>query len=274
MAKLITYKEKDCFIHRLSGLTKLIFFLLWTLTAMLTYDTRVLVLMVLISLVVFKLSRTELRQVKNVFGALLFFLTVNLLAIFFFSPYEGCKIYESRTDLLKLFGPYTITAQQLFYEGNILLKYLSIVPSVFMFVTATNPSEFAASLNKIGIPYTISYSVALALRYIPDVQNDFTKIKNAQQARGIEMSRKAGLVKRILGMSAILFPLIFTSMERIDVVTNAMELRGFGKNKKRTWYSERSLAVADKIVIAATVVFVIVCLFITYKDKSRFYNPF
>lgn len=250
------------------------FFLLWTLTAMLTYDTRVLVLMVLISLVVFKLSRTEWRQVKNVFGALLFFLTVNLLAIFFFSPYEGCKIYESRTDLLKLFGAYTITAQQLFYEGNILLKYLSIVPAVFMFVTATNPSEFAASLNKIGIPYTISYSVALALRYVPDVQNDFTKIKNAQQARGIEMSRKAGLVKRILGMSAILFPLIFTSMERIDVVTNAMELRGFGKNKKRTWYSERPLAVADKIVIAATVVFVIVCLFITYKDKSRFYNPF
>ena len=42
MARIISYVEKDCFIHRLSGLTKLIFFILWTITSMLTYDTRVL----------------------------------------------------------------------------------------------------------------------------------------------------------------------------------------------------------------------------------------
>nr|WP_202968607.1 energy-coupling factor transporter transmembrane component T [Oceanobacillus picturae] len=31
-------------------------------------------------------------------------------------------------------------------------------------------------------------------------------------------------------------PLIFSSLERIEVISNAMELRGFGKKKKRTWY--------------------------------------
>ena len=59
MSRIITYKEKDCFIHRLSGLSKLIFFLLWTLTSMLTYDTRVLAVMLIISLIIFKLSRTD-----------------------------------------------------------------------------------------------------------------------------------------------------------------------------------------------------------------------
>lgn len=34
-------------------------------------------------------------------------------------------------------------------------------------------------------------------------------------------------------MTTILMPLVFTSLDRIDVITNAMELRGFGKGKKK-----------------------------------------
>ena len=143
-----------------------------------------------------------------------------------------------------------------------------------MFITSTNPSEFAASLNRIGFPYTICYSVAIALRYIPDVQSDFYRIKNAQEARGIEMSGRANIFSRLKNMSAILFPLIFTSMERIDSVSSAMELRGFGKNKKRTWYSGRKLEKQDILIIAGIFVLSSLALFITYRDGSRFYNPF
>ena len=75
-------------------------------------------------------------------------------------------------------------------------------------------------------------------------------------------------------MTAIIFPLVFTSMDRIDTVSNAMELRGYGKHKKRTWYMGRKLAVADYVVMAVTVIFMIVALAITYHDGSRFYNPF
>lgn len=274
MSRIITYKEKNCFIHRLCGLTKLIFFLMWTLVTMLTYDTRVLAVMVFASIVIFSLSKTEWKQVRSVFLFIMFFLLLNVTAIFLFSPYEGCKIYGSRTDLLHIAGNYTFTAEQLFYELNVILKYFTIVPSVFMFITSTNPSEFAASLNRIGLPYTICYSVAIALRYIPDVQSDFNRIKNAQEARGIEMSGKANIFSRLKNMSAILFPLIFTSMERIDSISSAMELRGFGKNKKRTWYSGKKLTKADILIIAGITAVSAAALFITYRDGSRFYNPF
>lgn len=274
MSRIITYKEKNCFIHRLCGLTKLIFFLMWTLVTMLTYDTRVLAVMVFASIVIFGLSKTEWKQVRSVFLFIMFFLLLNVTAIFLFSPYEGCKIYGSRTDLLHIAGNYTFTAEQLFYELNVILKYFTIVPSVFMFITSTNPSEFAASLNRIGLPYTICYSVAIALRYIPDVQSDFNRIKNAQEARGIEMSGKANIFSRLKNMSAILFPLIFTSMERIDSISSAMELRGFGKNKKRTWYSGKKLTKADILIIAGITAASAAALFITYCDGSRFYNPF
>ena len=199
---------------------------------------------------------------------------INLIAIFLFSPNQGTKIYGTETVLYHLFGNYAITTEQLFYEFNIMIKYFTIVPAVLMFLATTNPSEFAASLNRVGVSYNVGYALAIALRYVPDVQDDFHQIKNAQEARGIEMSRKASLMDRIKNVAAIIFPLIFSSMERIDVVSSAMELRGFGKNKKRTWYSGKALQRNDYLVIIGATVFMIVGLVITYYDGNRFYNPF
>ena len=88
------------------------------------------------------------------------------------------------------------------------------------------------------------------------------------------MSSKASLIDRIRKSSAILFPLIFTSMDRIDTVSNAMELRGFGKYRKRTWYSARALKRNDYIVLIVTVLFTIAALMFSFHNGSRFYNPF
>ena len=274
MSRLLTYDPKDTWIHRLSGLTKLVFFLVWSVVSMITYDTRVLLFMLISSLIIFRVSKIEWKQISTVFNFILFFLCLNLIAVFLFSPYEGVKIYGTQQDLWHIAGNYTITKEQLFYEFNIMIKYFTVIPAVLMFILTTNPSEFAASMNRIGVSYKISYSIAIALRYIPDVQADFTKIKHAQEARGIEMSSKAGLIDRIKNVSSILFPLIFTSMDRIDVVSNAMELRGFGKNKKRTWYSGEKLSSKDITVIVVVLIFAAASLMITFADGSRFYNPF
>lgn len=274
MAKLLTYEKKDTWIDRLCGVTKLIFFLEWSITSMLTYDTRVLAVMFVISLVLFQLSKTDWKQVGGIFKLIMIFMIINLLAIFIFAPEQGSRIYGTETVLFPIAGNYVVTAEQLFYEWNILLKYFTIVPSVFIFIVTTDPSEFAASLNRIGVSYNIGYAISVALRYIPDVQDDFHKIRNAQEARGIEMSSKAKFMDRVKNTASIIFPLIFTSMERIDTVSNAMELRGYGKHKKRTWYSGRKLQKADYMTIAATLVFMAAALVITYHDGSRFYNPF
>ena len=274
MSRLLTYDPKDTWIHRLSGLTKLVFFLVWSIVSMITYDTRVLLFMLISSLIIFRVSKIEWKQISTVFNFILFFLCLNLIAVFLFSPYEGVKIYGTQQDLWHIAGNYTITKEQLFYEFNIMIKYFTVIPAVLMFILTTNPSEFAASMNRIGMSYKISYSIAIALRYIPDVHADFTKIKHAQEARGIEMSSKAGLIDRIKNVSSILFPLIFTSMDRIDVVSNAMELRGFGKNKKRTWYSGKKLSSKDITVIVVVLIFAAASLMITFADGSRFYNPF
>ena len=274
MARLLTYAPKNTWIHRLSGVTKMLFFVLWSIAGMLTYDTRVLAVMLAISLLIFKVSKTEWKQVGTVFKFILIFLFLNLITVFLFSPYQGTEIYGTKTVLFHIAGRYSVTTEQLFYEFNIMLKYFTVVPVVLMFMVTTNPSEFAASMNRLGISYNVGYAIAIALRYVPDVQSDFTKIKHAQEARGIEMSNKASIFKRLKNMANIIFPLIFSSMDRIDVVSNAMELRGFGKKKKRTWYMGKPLERNDYLTLAFVVCFVAAALVITFHDGNRFFNPF
>ena len=273
MNRLLSYEEKDTWLHHLSGITKLIFFIVWCLTSALTYDTRVLLVMIAVSVALYAMSKTEWRQVSTVFKFVMFFMAVNLVAIFIFSPYQGTEIYGTKTVLAPLFPGHAVTREELFYLFNVLIKYFTVVPSVFIFMVTTDPSEFAASMNHIGIPYTGAYSVSLALRYIPDVQADYHRIRNAQEARGIEMSSKAKLMDRIRRTSSIIFPLLFSAMEHIDVVSNAMELRGFGKKKRRTWYAYRKMKRTDVAVLILTAAFSAAALAITYADGNRFWNP-
>ena len=275
MSAMLEYSEINSPIHKLTGATKLICLVIWALASMVTYDTRILVVMVICSIAIFKISKVEFKTVSFVFYLILVFLLINNIAIFLFSPLEGTYIYGSRTDLFHIAGPYTVTTEQLFYQLNITLKYFAIIPMALLFIVATNPSEFAASLNKIGVNYKIAYSVAIALRYIPDVQRDYHTISLAQQARGLEMSSKAKLMNRIKNIVTILTPLIFTTMDRIELITNAMELRGFGKGKKRSWYSFKPLQTKDWISMFICLLIFLFMLYIRiFVNKSMFYNPF
>lgn len=274
MSTMIGYSNIDSPIHRLTGASKLIALIVWCLASMVTYDTRVLLGMFVISIIVFKISKVEFKQISFVLYFILIFLMLNNVAIFIFSPYEGVNIYGSRTDLFKIVGPYTVTSEQLFYQFNITLKYFSIIPMALLFMVATNPSEFAASLNKIGVSYKIAYSVSIALRYIPDVQRDYQDISFAQQARGIDMSKKEKLTKRIKNSASILMPLIFSSLDRIETISSAMELRAFGSNKKRTWYNGSQFKKGDYIAIAIVSVILVISILATIINGGRFYNPF
>ena len=204
---------------------------------------------------------------------MLVFLLLNNLFIFLFDPNQGTNLYGTRHVLCHIFWRYDVTAEQLFYMLNISLKYFVALPVAILFISATNPSEFAASLNSIGISYKVGYSVAIALRYIPDIQRDYHSISQAQQARGVELGKNEHFFSRLKNSVNILLPLILTSLNRIDTISNAMELRGFGKNKKRTWYTRRPFAVRDFMALGIGVVLLVVSLIVTIKF-GRFYNPF
>lgn len=274
MINLFNYIDRRSIIHQLTGASKLVCLLAWSLAAMTTFYTPLLIALTAAAFVLFRIAKLRLKDISFMLGVMIAYIVMNNVLIFLFSPDHGTSIYGTSTVLFKLIGPYTVTVEQLFYHLNVILKNACTIPIVLLFVCTTNPSEFAASLSRIGVSYRISYAVALALRYIPDIQREYHDIALAQQARGTEMSKKASLVNRLKAASAILIPLILSSMERIETISNAMELRGFGKGKKRTWYSGRRFTKKDVISIVVCVMLFVISLSITYFNGSRYYNPF
>ena len=200
------------------------------------------------------------------------FAVINILAVFIFQPTYGESLYHSRTVLINA-GYFTLTAQELFYLLNVSLKYICSIPLVLLFLLTTNPSQFAASLNKIGVSYKVSYAVSLALRYIPNIQESYWSISAAQQARGNELSKKASLGKRIHGTLNIVTPLIFSSLDRIDTISTAMQLRR-GSKKKRTWYVAEKFSLADYLVTSLAFILVLIVILLFKVNSGRFYNPF
>ncbi|NKZ27056.1 energy-coupling factor transporter transmembrane component T family protein [Vagococcus lutrae] len=272
--QLLGYIPKKTVIHQLSGASKLLALVFLSVATMTTYDTRFLLAMSLLSIVLFRLSHIKWQEISFVVKFVAVFSLLNLIAVYLFSPEYGVSVYGTRHVIWEGVGRFTLTQEQLFYEFNLLLKYIASIPIALIFILTTNPSEFAASLNKIGVSYKISYAVALALRYIPDVQRDFFDISMAQQARGIELSRKAPFRARAKGTVAIVFPLVLSSIERIDVISTAMELRRFGRHKNRTWYSAQTYRFHDYFIIGVSLVLLIISFSLFKVNQGRFYNPF
>jgi energy-coupling factor transport system permease protein len=273
--KLFSYDQVDTPIHRLSGLTKLICFLFLTFAVMYSYDIRVILIVMAFSIIILKISQIKFSQIKLMVIYVLIFVATNAVISFLFAPEMGVEIYGTRHNIVRLFGDTYLTQEQLLYSITKLFKYASVIPLGIIFLLTTNPSEFASSLNRVGVSYKAAYAVALTLRYFPDIQRDYRDISLAQQARGLEMSRKAKLASRIKNGLMIITPLIFSSLDRIELISNAMDLRGFAKSKSRTWYTARKMHTRDyTAVILSALIFLGTISVSIFINQSRFFNPF
>lgn len=272
--RLLGYQPGQGFFYQLSGTSKLLFFILVSISVMTSYDTRFLLFVGLASLVLFKKANIKWKDVSFVFVFVGFFAFLNVIMIYLFAPAYGVDLYGSKTMLYDGPGSYDITLEELFYLFNVAVKYVSTLPLAVIFLLTTHPSQFASSLNQLGLPYRFAYAVSLTLRYIPDLQEDLGTIRKAQEARGLELSKKASLLTRIKGNIQIITPLIFSSLERIETISTAMELRRFGRYKKRTWYQAKAWSQKDTILVLISLLVVVIAIALFYVNGGRFYNPF
>lgn len=273
MNQLIGYQEGEGLFYRLSGTSKLFLFLIVSLVCMVTYDTRLLFVLSVFSLLLFKQANIKLSDYSLVLKIVATVALLNIILVYLFAPDYGKQIYGSEDIIFQGWGRFYLSSQEVFYLLNLTLKYFCTLPPAILFLVTTHPSQFAASLNQLGVSYKVAYSVSLTLRYIPDIQEEFFMIRTSQEARGLDLSKKSPLMQRIRGNLQIVIPLIFSSLERIDTIATAMELRRFGRHKKRTWYRTQELRKADWFIIAFGLLLILITIALFYLNQGRFYNP-
>lgn len=268
------YIEGNSIFHKLSGVSKILLFVIWTMITVMFLDIRVFLVMGVISSVMLYFSQIPSKILKPLLWIMVVFNIINIIFILLITPQYGSELVGTNTELINIGYAY-INKETLFYVLTISLKYAVLMPVTAIFIFTTHPSEFASSLNKIGIPYKIAYAVNIAFRYIPDVQREYRDILDAQQARGLAFHKSDGSIGEILKNYATIFvPLVSSSLKRIETVSNAMELRSFGKKRKRTWYSYKKLKAMDLVFISACIIVLVIATYIKNTIITGFYYPF
>ena len=74
---VLNYLPRQSVVHKMTGTTKLAFFLLFTFASMITYNTWVLLGLMAVSFAAFKLSHIKLREVRFMMIFMLVFLLLN-----------------------------------------------------------------------------------------------------------------------------------------------------------------------------------------------------
>ncbi|MEL7655502.1 MAG: energy-coupling factor transporter transmembrane component T, partial [Bacillota bacterium] len=230
--------------------------------------------MIAVGLAMLKISKLPSKAIWPLFLFIFIFTVFNSGFLLLITPEFGSKLTGTYTDVFSL-GFYSITMETIFYCVTLSLKYIAIMPITILFIFTTHPSNFASSLNRIGVPYRVAYAVSIALRYIPDVKAEVDNIINAQEARGVAFRKgDASIVTRLKNYATVMVPLLLSSFNRIEVVSNAMDLRGFGKNRKRTWYHRKKYSAADITFAAISAITLVIGIFIKVGIGAVYWYPF
>lgn len=253
------------FLDKLTGKTKVRLFFAIVFLLIATWDARIIFPSVLVSMVGLLSLKAHLKGVKAITVFVVLMNLFNLFLVWVIQPDIGAEVCGGSTVLFQVSSRYIVTSQTLWYFLVRFCKMMATFLVAMAFIQSITPSEIAAGLYACKIPYKVCMIVSIAFRYIPDIMRDFTNIKISMQARGMELdAKKASLGSRLKQNVLILVPLIITSFDRVGNIANAMDLRGFGKGKKRTYYSEHEEGPGDRIMkpvyLAIWLLFVVVVI--------------
>jgi energy-coupling factor transport system permease protein len=260
---LINLVPGSTFVHQLTGKTKVRTFIILIVYIIMSFDIRLLFPLCVISLIGLISLKPKWKTLKYFF---IIAGVMNLINVFLFwlvNPGIGSFWYGGgETILVPLAGRYYISAQSLWYLSIRFFKMMTSLVVSMTFILSITPSELAAGLYSVKVPYKVCTIFSIAFRYIPDIGRDFEAIKISMQVRGVELDpKRASVVTRLKHNVLILVPLIITSFDRVGNIANAMDLRGYGKSRTRTYYSEREEQKADKVF---KVIYCLILLFCIY----------
>ena len=152
------------------------------------------------------------------------------------------------------------------YALHIGLNILNMLLSFAVFVLSTKPSEFVDELEKRGFSPRFGYIVTSVFQIIPQMMGTMNTIMDAQRSRGLET--EGNLRTRAKAFLPLISPVVMSSLINTRERAIALEVRGFGAGKKKTWLSDRKRHKGDQeitillglCILAAIAWRIVVCL--------------
>ncbi|ESA38689.1 cobalt abc transporter permease [Leptolyngbya sp. Heron Island J] len=109
------------------------------------------------------------------------------------------------------------------------LRLLAILLPGPIFSLTTSPAELTRALQAVKLPSFLILSLTLVWRFLPVVQQEAQRIIEANQLRGIDLSRRPGQ-----WFPGLFVPLIFRIVSYADEVTVGLETRSYDPSARRS----------------------------------------
>jgi energy-coupling factor transport system permease protein len=252
------YFQNDSIIHRLNPTLKLFSLIVLMIGIVIYPSWRLSGLLLLGAIIGFWMSGVKLRLTKGrtkfviLFSILLFLVqilvTTNGVLLGYIIPQIGP------------IGPlFSITDFGVERGLALSIRFLLLIFSSMLFVSVTDPTLLAHSLTKLRIPYRFSFSLVIALRFLPLFDLENHAVRMSQRARGIT-PEVSGLRKIIRTIQYTFFPLLVSALSRVDSLSMSMDGRGFGYSENRSYLRRSEWKARDTLFFILTICFLALCM--------------
>jgi energy-coupling factor transporter transmembrane protein EcfT len=155
-----------------------------------------------------------------------------------------------------------ISDQTLIIAGTKVIGYGAMVLMTLLLVLTTRDVEIIGALRKLpGMPFVVCLFTAVVVRSLNIAVLDFSTIRQAQVARGVNVQKRS-LLTKLKDMAYLSVPLIANMMRRSTEITDALNSRGYELKSKPTTYREvKPIRVFDWLLIVASLALCAAILF-------------
>lgn len=219
----LRYVDNGSFFTRMDALSKLFWVVLVIVFTFQLQSNPARGIMLGFLFLVLLLARIPFKSIWNaapiilIMGSLLF--VVNLLTI-------------PSTSFIQIGG--ITLGQQGFERGlEFFLRITIMVLASFIFIWTTDIRDLMTGFVRIGMPYRFAFSIFLALRFLPIVQQEVDAVKAAHAIRG--RAFHSPIRHRFRLWQRYMFTVIVNSLRKAESTALAIESRGFGAYPDRTY---------------------------------------
>ena len=124
-------------------------------------------------------------------------------------------------------------------------------------LTTTKVNEFLSAMNRVHAPQKLVIPMAVMLRYIPTIQEDWRYIKDAMRMRDVSPSLASFLAHPGMTVECIYVPLLMAASKAADDLSVASVTRGIENPNPRTCLVQIKCGAADWGVMAVAVAYLI-----------------
>jgi len=266
------YRPRNTFIQRLDPRTRLFFLfsIILALTIPDIWDYRIVFPLFIMSLTLFLMARIEWNDVKRplIFVSILVFFIVGLNGLL--SGRGGpSSVLDPNSPVLfnvPIMVPGTywgwlvpVTVSKAWFAINQIARMICMALLAIPIPYTMDPNIYGTAFKRMGASDKVSFTMDLAMRFLPTFARDMVTTIDAQRARGYEVDKlKGGLIARIQRLAPLVIPVTMQSTVTGEEVIDAMDLRAFG-TAPRTWIKELKYAPRDYVVIGLGVAIFLFC---------------